>query len=249
MGQRHQVYFFTNQGNFAWHNQWCYGRMPIRQLELILRYEENNDRPNKDGYGGYGSLTQDSVGALNVQRAIELIMNTDVDMGSIHNNYDITGEVCPQKGKDINGKPIYGKPNFFNGDNNDGITICDTRKYPFRYAFLFFPWGLEKPKNNEMRPLTAAEYFEQYRSDYDKNSIHHHLYDEALTSIDYVQKNSKLLTLNQIAKLFPESMKAVMEERRNIQKTKFEDLPTMINDEIKYPVNKELIAQRLNKAA
>jgi len=44
-------------------------------------------------------------------------------------------------------------------------------------------------------------------------------------------------------------MKSVMEERRRIQQTKFEDLPTLINEQIKYPVNKELFQQRFNKAA
>ena len=243
MGQRHQIFSITNQGSYAWHNQWCYGRMPIRQLELVLKYEKNNGRPDKDGWGGYGSLTNSHSDMINVQRAIELIMNVDVDFGSIHNNYDITEELTVKPATEK--KPA--ELDCLGGDNNDGITIIDTRKYPLKYAFLFFPW--DEMAEDDMRPLTASQYFKRYEEDYAEGGGHSGLLEDARASIEYVEQHAKLLTLNQLANIFPTSMKSVMEERRRIQQTKFEDLPTLINEQIKYPVNKELFQQRFKKAA
>jgi len=243
MGQRHQIFSVTNQGNFAWHNQWCYGRVPIRQLELVLKYEENNDRPDKDGWGGYGSLTNKDFSTIDVQKAIELLMNVDVDFGSINNNYDIT--------EDLIVKPATTKKpaelDCLGGDNNDGITIIDTRKYPLKYAFLFFPWN--EMAEDEMRPLTASQYFKRYEEGYMEEGCFNKLYEGAKASIEYVEKHAKLLTLSQLAKIFPTSMKPVMEERRRIQQTKLGDLPLLINEVIKFPVNKELITKRFSKAA
>jgi len=211
--------------------------MPIRQLQRVITYEENTDRrePGKT-YGGYKCLTQKDKSGIDVQQALTLIMNVDIDEGNINGNYDITDEVKVKGRKTLD---------FTQVDNNDGITIIDVRKYPIKYCFLFLSG---QHKEIMMKPLSAEGYFKKYEDSYLPGGHYSKCMDSAQAAIAYVQEHAQLLTTEQLIKMFPLSMKGVADERKLITATKFEDLPTIIGEKITYPVNRELVSQRLGIA-
>ena len=225
MGQRHQVYCFTNQGDFAWHHQWCYGSLPLRHLKRILTYEENTD-PD------YGSLTAKESYKIDAKEALNHILCTAIEDGSISRYSDITDEVQDEKGK----------LDFLMGDNNDGITVLDLRKKPFKYCYVFFPWQEKDIGDKHMRPLTAKQYaldyYEETSDEWERFSIPE--------LIAYINEHAELLTVDEVCKLFPTSMKNIIKERNVIKRTKFDDLPTLL-DQCGYSVNEDYLKQRLTQ--
>lgn len=228
MGQRHQVYAFTNQGAFAWHNQWCFGRLPLEHLCRLLRYEKATDQ----------SITS-SEKYRDVQKFITFILSTDLEEGVIHGYSDITSEVT-LKDSELS---------FLLGDNNDGITIIDAREKPLKYCYLFYPYDEESTvRDHMMRPLSAEEYFDQYRSEYTPGPVQNYAskMPKVLKAINMINKQAQLLTLEQLAGLFPESMKGVMNEREMIKSTALDDLPLLINKKFKYHANHKLVSELLS---
>jgi hypothetical protein len=226
------MYYFTNQGDFAWHNHWLYGRLPIKVLEQVIKYSKVADE--------YNSLARTDSYGVSVQDALTHIMSVNMEDGIVYRHSDITEEVKDPKGK----------LDFTYGDNNDGITICDIRQAIIKYAFLFYPYeGYNKKEvaDYEMIPLSAKDYFERYKEDYEVGGPNHQNLSSALDSIEFVQNNATLLTIEEIAKMFPTPMAKLMRERRKIERTKFEDLGLLINDKIIYPINKNLLSQRLSQ--
>lgn len=225
MGQRHQVYMFTNQGDFAWHNQWCYGSLPLRHLKRILAYEENTDYE-------YSSLTAKESYSINAKEALTHILCTAIEDGSIYRYSDITDEV----------KDTKGNLDFLMGDNNDGITVVDLHKKPFKYCFLLFPWEETDRESKYMRPLTAEQYALEYYKKIDDEWNNFGIPE----LVEYINSHAKLLTIDEVCKLFPTSMKSVARERSMIKRTKFKDLPILM-DQCSYPVNDEYLKQRLTQ--
>ena len=199
MGQRHQVYVFTTNKEgkekaYAYHNQWCYGTLPLRHLNRVIRFQKKAQE-----YLGIGESYQDETDK------IQAILSLEIEEGYYGGYFSIIEEVAEVNKTEKNGytcKEVNYKtidPNC--GDNNDGITIIHIdAKRKVSYCFMVLSEcdeeGLEKAKPNI--PLSAKEYVSLY---YKKGGENWKGLD-----VDKVIKaigNTKLLTLEQCKRLLP----------------------------------------------
>jgi hypothetical protein len=158
MGQRHQVYVFVtdkNNGNvraYAYHNQWCYGTLPLRHLARIVKFQKKAQEYNDIG----GSCHDDETDK------IAAILALDIEEASYGHYFSIINEVTE---KDTDGCIDFNTVDPSRGDNNDGITVIriDGKTKKVQYCFMNVGEGdgtiLAAPKG---KPLSAKEYVSLY---------------------------------------------------------------------------------------
>jgi hypothetical protein len=145
---------------YAYHNQWCYGTLPLRHLARIIRFQKKAQEYQGIGQGYSGSET-DKISAL---------LSLDLEEGAYSCYSDILEEVAEvkevtgyngYKGKQVDYKTV----NPSRGDNNDGITIIhiDTDTKKVKYCFMNIGNGDTSIMEAEpLKPLTAKEYVSLY---------------------------------------------------------------------------------------
>ena len=193
MGQRHQVYVFVtdkDNGNicaYAYHNQWCYGTLPLRHLARIVKFQKKAQEYNDIGGCHYDETDK-----------ISAILALDIEDGTYGGYFSIINEVTE---KDDNGCIDHNTVDPSRGDNNDGITvICiDGNTKKVQYCFMNIGEGdssvMEaKPKH----PLSAKEYVSLY---YKEGS--ERWKDFKVAEILKAIGKTELLTLAECKKLLP----------------------------------------------
>jgi len=227
MGQRHQFYFKTVKGWVSLHHQWCYGSGPLWALKRVLEFNNNA----KDGYKfGDGTYYRDTTH----REIVKSLLSTDAQRGEYQDVIDLEEEMGQ-------------KPDPLKGDNNDGITVCDfiSGKRP-KYAFINIDHleGQYSSRAALLAPLRAEDYAECYYNRTDKEWKNYGIEKNA----KYINKHADLLTIEELAKLFPVMYKECIAERNNILKTKKTDLPLLIGTKFKFPFNESLVEERLKGA-
>lgn len=207
MGQGHQVYIHgPNPGpktsgktdskigpfgsasttNYAYHNQWLYGREPLRVAARILEAVTG-----KEPYGTLLGKLANSIKEIADQ--FQKILETGLGQDNGHSlNFYPLNEEDPEITTD-----------FTRGDNNAGITIVDslTGKYCFmnisgRYPDYDGIYGLPS-----LKPLSAEQYVRAY---YPLEEKHDNL--ETELEIAYLLERLApypLLTLQEVKEMFP----------------------------------------------
>ena len=184
MGQRHQVYCFYYKRDelvcTSFHNQWCYGSLPLRHLKRIATFQKNVS----DG----SCISANSFD--DIPDILKCILSVDLKDGTYSSYFDTTKETRVTKRK------FKGTHNPSFGDNNDGITVLFFPKDSKRIKYCFTE---DVYKNENIRPLSAREYALLY---YKKSEP-----KWKGTGIDklvpWIDKNCDLLTLTECIKFFP----------------------------------------------
>ena len=230
MGQRHQVMVITrnkdeDQKFYAFHNQWCYGTLPLRHLERLIRYQKKADE-----YTRLGEYQTDAV-------MIAALMGTDAKEGFYQRYSDVTGEHLDDEN---NIHPDW-------GDNNDGITVivADPTSKKLSYCFMSIEIDSDQFKGHEPKaPMSARDYISCY---YDPNDSG----EEGAPKwkawkierlVSFIDKNARLLTVKELRELFPVYYAEEL-EREKIENASQEELPLLIHTD--YDSNKALVEQRL----
>lgn len=191
MGQRHQIYCFVKQKNYskkkdtihqiAFHNQWCFGTLPLGHLERIIRFQTNANI-----YSFLGS--EFSEGEL--FEKIKMILSCDPHEGFFQHYSNITNEVRDE----ISMHPEQ-------GDNNDGITIIHINKEQIQYCFMNIGEGDSTiMKAPPKLPLSAEDYVKLYYSPSDNEWSAFNIDNK----LSYINHRTKVLTILQCVKLFPD---------------------------------------------
>lgn len=226
MGQRHQIYIFHHMAKedkptcTAFHNQWCYGSLPLRHVQRLARYQKAADK--------YSRLSSDSYESQ--ADKLQAILSCDPRDGFFQNHMDITSEVKLDNGSI--------DPDM--GDNNDGITIIYIPKNSKRikYCFMNINCGDSTISKAPVKvPLNANAYAHLY-------------YEETEPKwksvgmgklIPWINKNCDLLSLEECHQLL-EEWYAPDIEREKILSASPEELPLLVNC---YEVNKPILEKML----
>lgn len=193
MGQRHQIYvkFPGKLGVAGFHHQWLYGMTAIESLSRVVEFHKNQ--------GEYGPLKQDVAYGLDRQcDVITSLYSTDHITGYWHYVHNLLKE------EDLG--PISDPRN---GDNNDGITVIDVSNGDFRYCFMSIGHLEGEVDPKPFVPLTAREYLLCYYPKFlDKKArqgkeLDQETFDRVLHRLLLVEENSKVLTLAEVKKIFP----------------------------------------------
>lgn len=229
MGQRHQVFVVSKDKEetkyHAFHNQWCYGTLPLRHLKRVIQYQAKTDDTFRLG-SRYSTDTD----------MIRAILSCDPSEGFYSNYFDVLSEHINKKGQVC----------LTCGDNNDGITIivADGSKR-ISYCFMFIGDFHDKVKGDliyeSMTPLSAEEYVSAY---YEKSDEKWSIF-KLDKLISFIDKRADLLTLKELRKLFPLHFHEKTEWEK-IAKANPKDLPIYISSE--YKNNRVLAARRLQNA-
>ena len=155
MGQRFQVVIKYLENEYIegksvsivkramYHNQWCYGRLPIFALSRIVQFHVNareEYKLNKE----QGIYIRDFV------RTIQDLMSVDYRRGSIQNFFLLDDSE-------------YGMDS---SDNNDGWLLLDfTKEDSIYYSFIAGDetLGLSYDKERAYTPINANKYFNYYK--------------------------------------------------------------------------------------
>jgi hypothetical protein len=220
MGQRHQIYVkfpgfskaetkktanpTNGEGIAGFHHQWLYGMTAINSLARLVEFYKNSDKysPLKINTG-YGLKRQSEV--------VRAIYSVDLKTGYwhyVHNFLD--GQDDYAEREDCH-KPPSEIIDPRMGDNNDGITIVDLSHGDFRYCFMSLH-GLEcGGKVKELSPLSAKEYLFSYYPDFNKGHRNMEIEKKewliACDSLALIEKETKILTLSEVKKMFPAMFK------------------------------------------
>jgi hypothetical protein len=187
MGQRHQIYcFYYARGKdnkqeltcTAFHNQWCYGSLPLRHVQRLAKFQKNADKsicfsPNFSIGGEVDKL--------------KCILSVDVNTGYYQHYLDVSGEAIKKLKSGIKVDPDT-------GDNNDGITIVLFPRDSKRIKYCF----TESLENKT--PLSAKEYALNYYKEQDKEWKGTGIYK----LVPWIDKNCDLLSVSECIKLLPE---------------------------------------------
>lgn len=220
MGQRHQVFVVTrNQPGdlnyYAFHNQWCYGTLPLQHLKRVIQYQEK-----ADNYCRIGGDYEDE------SHKIASILGTDPKEGVYSYYLPTTGEHTDKTGN------IH----LDWGDNNDGITIIltDAKSKRISYCFMNISqnnsmWGfMNISQNNDQwepnTPLSAEDYISMY---YNKTSKEWSAY-EIDKLINFINKKARLLTMKKLRQYFKVHYKGKKTEMEKVLNCPKKDLPLWI---------------------
>ena len=213
----------------ALHLQWCYGWYMIERMYNLLRYiKKNNENYEKDEYRTFTgekysnareirkeiyALTQFNFESTTFQNGIDLV-EEELDFNYAKNHKNISGEKVWYKGdfkKFLNGwadeKPteedlIY-QINPYQQDNNDGITIIKVEEDgTIKYAFDF----LRNYSSEEFEPITAKEYYKEYKR-YDYKNFTEKDKRDIRNKIKYIDNNFTLLTSEEVQDIFNQKYK------------------------------------------
>ena len=201
MGQRHQIFYLDDQRQFVYHNQWCYGTLPLRLVKRVIDYQTKTDDTIRLGYNTDREM-------------VRAIISCDPSKGFYSNSFDVTDE---HKRDDH----IY----LDAGDNNDGITIIIANKDSKQIAYCFM--FIDSTKYYEaFVPLSAYEYVRAYYEPNDQKWTNWKI-DKLISAID---KRARLITYEELKEHFPNHYPKQTEWEKII-KAKKKDLPLYINSE------------------
>jgi hypothetical protein len=227
MGQRHQVYVFLHEKENntpvckAFHNQWCYGSLPLRHVQRVAQFQRRADK-----YSRFSS----KVNYRNDPDVLKAILSLSIKTGEYYSYSDINSEVTTPEG--------WINPDL--GDNNDGITLMYVPQGSKRikYCFMFLRGYSHKPGK---KPLSAKAYVEQYYNPATQSHYKAYGIPKLITDLG---KHCDLLTLAECYNLLPDWFRPEI-ERANIKKATRCQLPLYADC---LPENKKLYEKRLKEA-
>jgi hypothetical protein len=206
MAQRHQIYIFYDPWQndkgiqcIAFHNQWCYGSLPLRHTYRFAKFQKNADEENRISAKSHTDIIE----------KFQALLSLDLENGFYHYTFDITSEVINKKSGIDPDK----------GDNNDGITIIYVPKdaTKIKYCFMNIGDGDSAVMKAPPRiPLSARQYAKLY---YEKGSKKWKGFGIE-KYIKYLNKNAQLLTPEECQMLLPDWY---------IQHASKDELPLLIN--------------------
>jgi len=231
MGQRHQVYAIFNTSvhrsmkpkMLAYHNQWCYGSLPLHHVERVLAFNENTEK-----YSKFTSAELDN--AFDPKESFEACLSCDPHEGFYSRYISITDEVTTENTADPR-----------KGDNNDGITVFDFRNKGDKIKYCFMnigPGDSSILKTSAFIPLSATEYAELYYTQGSKEWTDYRIPD-LITGID---RMGALLTLQECMEFFP----IMYGEARKVARMSKKHLPLMIHH-LKTEPARRVLATRLKE--
>jgi hypothetical protein len=237
MGQRHQLYYrYYDQKDkdtevkpymVSFHNQWLYGSLPLRRLKYVLQY-------NKSAGDKYKFTEKDSyiTGRLGSDptKILECLITINAQDGVADHVINTTDETLLKSG--------FHDPR--RGDNNDGITVVDftVGKKP-AYAFVNINEGDGEGTKDYLEALSAERYALCY---YAKNSKEWKAFG-INGLVKYIDRNARLLTTEELAKLFPDMYRDWFKERQYLIKNPKEAPMYVVN--AKYQSNKNFASKLL----
>ena len=206
MGQRHQIYIFIKDKDntihsLAYHNQWCYGTLPLKHLKRFVTYQDKASEFSGIGWG-HNEIDEFLINSL---------LSVDPNEGFYSHYLNDTKDMMTPKGIDPH-----------KGDNNDGITIMylEDQSKIVKYAFM----GVHEGWSGGYKiPLSAREYLRLYHeegSDKWKNWKLERL-------VKSLEKKAVLLTAQECVELLPVFYNKKEKEALNIP---VEELPVLINN-------------------
>lgn len=203
MGQRHQIFYLDDdQRQFVYHDQWCYGTLPLRLVKRVIDYQTKTEETGRLGYYNTDS------------EMVRAIISCDPSKGFYSNSFDVTDE-HKREGH------IY----LDAGDNNDGITIIIANKNSkqIAYCFMFID---ENEFYEPFVPLSAREYVRAYYEPNEEKWTNWKI-DKLVSAID---RKARLITYEELKKHFPNHYPKDTEWEKII-KAKKKDLPLYISSE------------------
>ena len=227
MGQRHQVYIRLHQKDnqmIGFHNHWSYGTLPLSALKRILTFNKKAQSVER--------LTENSPW-LNSEDKLQAILSCDYQKGFYSRYSDITKEMTVESNRKTFNPTM--------GDNNDGITVIDLTKKKIGYCFMNIGEGDSSIRQAPpLEPLTAKQYLKLY---YNEGTKEWKSYG-ADSLISCIDKNSRLLSVDDCIEMFPDMMKDLTIERNKIKRIKKADLPTLMG-QLTYDINIRLMEKRM----
>ena len=212
MGQRHQIFIKVNNpikttayisdvdkkrgrqifGNnkttiIALHNQWLYGASAVMMVDSILRATFNADDDNR--VFGKNPYLNDGVSGW-VRDAMSMLQTVT--------NPNFPRGVGIERMHFLNIEEPYMRSDCTAGDNNDGITIIDAinRKYCMvNISDIDGEEGIYTLPT--MKPCSGYEYVKAYYPEAEEEK------SDAVKSV----KDYKVLTLKEVARIFPNNFK------------------------------------------
>lgn len=192
---------------YAFHNQWCYGTLPLQHLKRVIQYQEK-----ADNYCRIGEDYSDE------SPKIASILGTDPKEG-IYSHYLPTTEEHTDK---------TGNIHLDWGDNNDGITIILTNAKSKEISYCFMninsPYTPEHESWEPHTPLSAEDYISMY---YDKTSKEWSAYGVDKL-INFINKKARLLTMKELRQYFKIHYKGKKTEMEKVLNCPKKDLPLWI---------------------
>lgn len=185
MGQRHQIFCFVNGPKdqvyqIAFHNQWCYGSLPLRHLKRVIQFQTHTDK--------YICLGSDYSLEATAEK-LQTILSCDPCSGFFSHYTPITDEVMEGDEKSMHPE---------RGDNNDGITVIHIKGKKIKYCFMNISEGGEMGTPPRL-PLSAEEYIKLY---YDASSKEWKDF-RINRLLSFINRRTKVLSVLQCMKLFP----------------------------------------------
>lgn len=217
MGQRHQLYFKLHAERelkvdgqeikthmISFHDQWAYGTLPLQMLYNVLLFNKNID--DSRNFSNKESYTNKGFSNPNPAEILTHLLSVNPSTGLLTSVIDTTDETVLSSGRHDPRR----------GDNNDGITVCDfTVTGKPAYAFVSFEEDSSTFKKF-LDPMTAEEYLTCYYKKGSKKWKDWRM-ERWPKRID---KLARPLTVEELAKLFPDMYEGWLEERELLKDPK-----------------------------
>ena len=202
MGERFQTWisYGTNGQNiFGMHLQWCWGHFSVIRAHQLIRYLDGarQNAFNPFGLGEYGRLGGSSFDGrredLYLLRALTEINTVSASLVPGHDL--IAEENEHQQWQFEEGKlktfPSTIKIDPLTYDNNHGFLVIKATEHEVKYAFC--------KSADELKPISAAQYLNSYRSEIKKLDEPH---KKALNAIKEDLKEYSVLSKEELTQIF-----------------------------------------------